>query len=265
MKLSREKEEHDDMDHSGTKIERVWFEEHTAHHDIAVYDTTELDGEKGRFRVLQFARDATQGAVDLERPRRILFEYPRAIIHLMESNQQAFDKVFLIGHGIGTIASYFVEKTFKVAELDETVVELSRTYFDYNQDNVFIGDGRALLEDEADRAYDYVIVDAFTREGTPRRLVSLEFFFLIQQKLSEGGSVILNLMGKGARDGQIHAIITTLHELFDYTKAFILPTGGAADLQNIVIISSSRPIIFQARHMAGFVELEPSQGYIIRD
>lgn len=77
--------------------------------------------------------------------------------------------------------------------------------------------------------------------------------------------MILNLMGKGARDGQIHAIITTLHELFDYTKAFILPTGGAADLQNIVIISSSRPIIFQARHMAGFVELEPSQGYIIRD
>ncbi|WP_046230090.1 spermidine synthase [Paenibacillus algorifonticola] len=253
------------MDHSGNKIGRVWFEERTAHHEIAVYDTMELDGEKGRFRVLQFSGEATQGALDLKRPERILFEYPRAIIHLMESNQAAFENVFLIGHGIGTIAGYFAEKSFKVAELDETVVQLSRTFFGYNQDNVIIGDGRALLAGEADRAYDYVIVDAFTREGTPRQLVSLEFFCLIQQKLSEGGAVILNLMGRGERDRLIHAIMLTLGELFACTKAFILPADGAADLQNIIIIGSDKPIAFQARQMAGFVELEPGQGYIIRD
>ncbi|WP_338552149.1 fused MFS/spermidine synthase [Paenibacillus sp. KS-LC4] len=253
------------MEHSANKIERIWFEERTAHHEIVVYDTAELDGEKGRFRVLQFAGNAMQGALDLERPERILFEYPQAIIHLMESNALAFEKVFLIGHGIGTIASYFAEKSLKVAELDETVVELSRTFFGYIQDNVVIGDGRALLEAEANHTYDYVVVDAFTREGTPRSLVSLEFFYLIQQKLSEGGSVILNLMGKGERDKQIHAIMTTLKERFDYTKAFILRAEGVADLQNIVIIGSEKPIVFQARHMAGFVELAYSEGYIIRD
>ncbi|MGG4143389.1 fused MFS/spermidine synthase [Paenibacillus algorifonticola] len=253
------------MGHSGNKIGRIWFEQHTAHHEISVYDTTELDGEKGRFRVLQFSGDATQGALDLEHPGRILFEYPRAIIHLMESNQAAFEKVFLIGHGIGTIARYFEDKTFKVAELDETVVELSRLYFGYNQDNVVIGDGRALLEGEAEHAYDYVIVDAFTRQGTPKQLVSLAFFSLIRSKLGEGGAVLLNLMGRGERDRLIHAIQTTLGEVFAYTKAFILPTDGSADLQNIILMGSDRPVAFQARHMAGFVELEPVQGYIIRD
>lgn len=72
--------------------------------EIQVYETTELYGERGRFRVLQFSGDAIQGALDLDHPRRVVFEYPRAMIHLMEAGEPYFEDVFLIGHGIGTIA-----------------------------------------------------------------------------------------------------------------------------------------------------------------
>jgi spermidine synthase len=40
----------------------------------------------------------------------------------MECNDLAFENVFVIGHGIGTISRHYPEKWFKVAEIDEKVV-----------------------------------------------------------------------------------------------------------------------------------------------
>lgn len=234
-------------------------------HEISVYDTTELYGEKGKFRVLEFSNNAIQGAMDLNDPTRILFEYPRAIIHLMECNPTSFEDAFVIGHGIGTIAGYFPEKRFKVAELDDKVVELSKMFFGYREDNVFIGDGRQILENEKHHAYDSIILDAFTEKGTPLHLISKEFFGICKEKLDSSGSIIMNLMGKGENDQLMNAIHTTLSEEFAYIKAFSLPSEGIADIRNIILIGKNQPIEFQARHMAGFTEIELGQGHIIRD
>ncbi|KTD85170.1 spermidine synthase [Paenibacillus etheri] len=248
------------MDHLHSELQR-----NSDNHEITVYDTTELYGEKGSFRVMQFSNNATQGAMDLNDPERILFEYPRAIIHLMEFNAPSFEDAFLIGHGIGTIAGHFLDKNFKVAELDSEVVELSRRYFGYTQDNVVIGDGRQLLEGEEPQKYDYIILDAFTAAGTPRHLISSEFFSIVYSKLNAEGYLLMNLMGKGENDPHINAIHTTLAEEFTYIKSFSLPSDGAADIKNIIIIGGFKPIRFQARHMAGFNEIQLGQGYLIRD
>lgn len=128
------------------------------------------------FKEFSFSNEAIQGAMDLNNPERILFEYPRAIIHLMKFNDPSFEDVFVIGHGIGTIAGHFSEKRFKVAELDDKIVELSKRYFGYRKDNVIVGDGRHILGSEETHAYDYIILDALTDKGTPRHLTSKEFF-----------------------------------------------------------------------------------------
>ncbi|WP_274362852.1 spermidine synthase [Paenibacillus thermotolerans] len=236
-----------------------------ARHGIMVYETNELYGEKGSFRVLQFADGAVQGAMDLKRPERIVLEYPRAIIHLMELNDPAFENVFMIGHGIGTIAGRYPDKHFTVAEVDEHVAEISTAYFGSRRDYVRIGDGRGLLEREASHVYDYIIVDAFTEKGTPYTLLSLQFFAMAAQKLTREGTIILNLMGRGENDGFIRAVFTTLGEVFDYTKAFSLSHGGTAETKNIIVAGSGRPIRYQAKQMAGFQEIEPGQCYIIKD
>ncbi|MBD0383681.1 spermidine synthase [Paenibacillus sedimenti] len=241
------------------------FKESSHNHEISVYDTTELYGEKGKFRVLQFANQAVQGAMDLNNPARILFEYPRAIIHFMEFNNPSFEDVFVIGHGIGTIAGHFPEKRFKVAELDDKVLELSKKYFGYRLDNVVVGDGRHILCSEDAHNYDYMILDAFTEKGTPRHLISKEFFQIARDKLDSGGSIIMNLMGKGDHDPLINAIHTTLREEFAYTQSFALRSEGNADIQNIIIVGRNKPIGFQLRNMAGFTEIEPGQGHIITD
>ncbi|WP_228745118.1 spermidine synthase [Paenibacillus sp. S150] len=233
--------------------------------EIQVYDTTELYGEKGRFRVLQFSGDAIQGALDLDRPRRVVFEYPRAMIHLMEAGEPFFEDVFVIGHGIGTIAGYFAEKRFKTAEVNAEVVRLSRQHFGCSQDNIIVGDGRSILEGEPDSRYDYILLDAFTADGTPRHLISSEFFALARSKLNSRGSLIMNLMGRSEKDRLICAIHTTLSGSFPYIKAFALPSEGTADIRNIIIMGSGRPIRCQARQLAGFVEIALEQGHVIRD
>lgn len=243
----------------------ILYKEFSHNHEITVYDTNELDGEKGQFRIIEFSNEATQGAMDLRHPERIIFEYPRAIIHLMEYNNPSFEDVFVIGHGIGTIAGHFTEKRFKVAELNDTVVELSKLYFGYTEDNVVIGDGRDILAGERSDTYDYIILDAFTDKGTPSHLTSSEFFHMTREKLHPRGSIILNLMGRGEHDKLLNAIHTTLREAYAYTLSFVLPSEHVSDLKNIIMMGSPTPIGFQARTMAGFTEMEPGQGHIIRD
>lgn len=241
------------------------FKTVSPNHEISVYDTTELYGEKGRFRVLEFSNNAIQGAMDLNDPARILFEYPRAILHLIEHNLPSFERVFIIGHGIGTIAGHLTEKRCKVAELDQTVVEISKRFFGYSSDNVSIGDGRQILANEEPHAYDSIVLDAFTEKGTPTHLISTGFFEICRKKLDSSGLIIMNLFGKGENDQLMNAIHSTLSEEFTYIKAFSLPSEGISDIQNMILIGRNKPIGFQARQMAGFSEIELGQGYIIRD
>jgi hypothetical protein len=119
-----------------------------------------------------------QGAIDLKDPQRIVLIYQRAMIHLMEFNAPSFEHVFVIGHGIGTIAGHYPDKPFTVAEIDEKVVEISKRFFGYSKekDHVVMGDGRQILESEQPNIYDYIILDAFTHKGTPLHFTTSEFF-----------------------------------------------------------------------------------------
>jgi spermidine synthase len=240
------------------------FREVGNHHEITVADTTELYGEKGNFRVLQFSNEAVQGAMDLNHPERVVLEYPRAMIHLMEYNDPSFEDVFVIGHGIGTIAGYFPDKRCKIAELDQTVADLSERFFGYKLSNVVVGDGRHILEQELNHTYDYIILDAFTSRGTPKHLLSKEFFSITSEKLNSQGVLLINVIGRGDNDSLINAIHTTLGEVYEYIESFSL-AEGAGHIQNIILAASFRPIRYQARHMAGFKPFDPGQAYVIWD
>ncbi|WNQ12171.1 fused MFS/spermidine synthase [Paenibacillus aurantius] len=236
------------------------------HHtsQISVYDTDELYGEKGRFRVLQFSEDAIQGALDLDHPERIVFEYPRAMIHLIEANHPSLERLFVIGHGIGTISGYFERGQVTTAELEPGVVELSRRFFGYAGGPLMVGDGREILEREAPGSYDAIVLDAFQAEGTPLHLLSREFIRMARGKLEPTGSLLMNLTGK-RNDKLVSAVHTTLQGEFPYTQTFSLPAAGSAEVRNFVIMGSGKPITYQTRQMAGFTETELGQGYVIKD
>lgn len=244
---------------------RILYQAALEDQEVTVCDVKSLFGEEGDFRILQFSDEAAQGAIDRTDPKRILFEYPRAILHLMELNDREYEDVFVIGHGIGTLAGSIPGKRVKVAEISSEIVEISRTYFGYDQDNVRIGDGRELLEEEPREAFDYIVVDAFTEQGTPPHLTSLEFFQLSKERLDHEGAVILNLIGKHGNDRRLNAIHTTLSAVYPYTKAFSLPSNKASDIQNLIIMGRNIPIAYQERNMAGFIETRLGEGHLISD
>lgn len=235
--------------------------------EIRIYETSELYGKTGRYRVMGFEDGAVQGAMDLRDPRKVVLEYQQAVIHLMDSNVPSFENVFVIGHGVGTIAAHYPNKRFVVAEIDAEVVELSKQYFGCRTDHVRIGDGRRILEDQQPRFYDYIILDAFTPKGTPLHLLTLEFVEIAMDKLRPEGAVILNLTGKRRNDRLIAAIYATLSEACRYVNAYYLPVIGASesDSGNVIIAGSHRPIKAQSRLMAGFAETDIERGHIIRD
>ncbi|AOZ93427.1 spermidine synthase [Paenibacillus crassostreae] len=235
------------------------------HQELTVYEANHLYGKIGKYRFLQFSDHAVQGAIDLRDPKRIVLEYPRAIIHIMERNNPSFDQVFVIGHGIGTIAGHYPDKQFTVAEIDELVVELSREYFDYQRDNIVVGDGREILKSQERHRFDYIILDAFTKDGTPDHLTTLEFFEMTLEKLNSMGSIIMNLMGRTKNDKLINAIYTTLSETYSYTKAFSLPSSDFSEVKNIIVIGSHEQIHVEPYSMAGFIEIQLGQGHIIKD
>jgi spermidine synthase len=244
---------------------KLLFNQQTAFHNISVYDTEELDGKRGRFRILQFGTEASQGALDLNQPDRILFEYPRAILHLMEFHNPDFGHVFAIGHGIGTIAAACPGRRFLTAELDPLVVQLSREYFGCQQQDILIGDGRQLLQEQDPGSFDYLILDAFTAEGTPAHLVSQEMFELASSRLHEGGMLLMNVTGRPGYDRRLGAIFTTLGQSFSHVIAFSLPPQSQGDRLNVILAASMKPILYQGRQMAGFQEIQLPPGYVIRD
>ena len=170
-----------------------------------------------------------------------------------------------MGHGIGTLSTYLSNRQVKIAELDEEVVELSKTLFGYKGSEVMVGDGRELLQQEPPGTYDYIIIDAFTAEGTPKQFTSRSFFTMAQSKLRSGGSILLNVFGRAGNDRLVNAIYATMADQFNYTRSFVLPTDTQDEIQNRILVGSDAPIDFQSRSMAGFVEQEPGEGYIIED
>ncbi|MFC5403246.1 spermidine synthase [Cohnella soli] len=245
---------------------RLVIKETTPYNEIGVYETSELYGEKGSYRILKFADEAVQGALDLNDPGRVVLAYQQAVIHLMQTNvPAAYSNIFLIGHGIGTIARHDPDVRFTVAEIDGQLLEISRCHFGYGMDNVRIGDGRSLLESEASETYDAIIVDAFTAEGTPSRFTTTAFFETVKEKLAAGGIVLLNLFGKRINDRLTAAIRSTLGEKFAHTQVFFRPTNAADDEGNLIIAGSDEQVAYKERQMAGFREIEIVEGHIIRD
>ncbi|MNC51371.1 spermidine synthase [compost metagenome] len=169
----------------------------------------------------------------------------------------------MIGLGIGTIPRHFPAKSFKVAELDEEVIRISREYFGYTANNAAAGDGRRLLAAEAPASLDFILVDAFNPAGTPRHLTSLEFFRLAEARLTSRGAVILNLAGKESNDRHINAINTTLARVFPHTAAYVLPSSGRQC--NIILAGSHEPVSGRTSQMAGFRKTRPEEGHCVRD
>lgn len=103
-----------------------------------------------------------------------------------------------IGLGTGAIAALGgPSDRFVFYELDPQAETLARRWFTYldDQDEVRLGDARLVLASE-DSTYDALLVDAFSGDGIPTHLLTVEAFQLYLDHLAADGVLVLHISNR---------------------------------------------------------------------
>ncbi len=117
-----------------------------------------------------------------------------------------FDQVAIIGLGTGGLAAYAQEhQTFTYYEIDPKVVWIARGsgYFTFLERTkarkpvpIKVGDGRLEIAKAPPKAYDLIIIDAFSSDSIPIHLITREAVALYFEKLAEGGIVAFHISNR---------------------------------------------------------------------
>lgn len=222
---------------------RLTYKWASPYHDLYVVELPEYEGVKGNYRFLMFDSKSFQGGIDLDNPKSILLTYIQDMVALATQYQPNPASVFMIGHGVGTLATHYQENGVKTesAELDPKVLEISRDYFHYAGENVTIGDGRQVLKGKPSRSYNIIFVDAYQNDAIPFHLTTKEFFLSTHDKLTEDGILMLNVVGRSKGDLVMNSIVRTVQESYPYVKVFGRKEAGE-QRQNLLVVAGKSPL-----------------------
>jgi hypothetical protein len=104
-----------------------------------------------------------------------------------------------IGLGVGTIAAYGKPgDRYRFYEIDDAIVAAAHRHFSFVGDSpatveVALGDGRLLLQNESERRYDVLVIDAFNGDAIPVHLLTREAVALYLERLKPGGVIALHV------------------------------------------------------------------------
>lgn len=189
--------------------------------------------------------------VDLDDPTRIVFEYLRHLVGVIDAMFPARDALdaFQVGGGPCTLARYLVATRRRarvtVVERDAGIVQVSRDHLmldDVPRLDVQVGDGRQAIEALPDDSLDLLVVDAFVGLMAPHAFCTAEFMAQARRVLRPGGLHAMNLIdveplelarAVAAGMGAVHAEVALLAE----PAVLEHRTSG-----NVLLLGSDRPL-----------------------
>lgn len=115
--------------------------------------------------------------------------------------------VAMVGLGTGSVACYALSgQKMTFYEIDPTVIKLVEKpdHFTYIDDakrrgatiELVLGDARLMLENQTDRKYDLLLVDAFSSDSIPVHLLTREAIDLYKDRLAPGGLLALHISNR---------------------------------------------------------------------
>jgi spermidine synthase len=211
----------------------IVFEDYSAYHHILVEDT-------GDRRILWFDNEQ-ESVMSLSDPYAGGFEYTD-FFHVPMLLDPTTDRVLFVGLGGGTglksFLSHYPDVWVDVVEIDPMVVQVARTYFAVPEDprlRIHVADGRAYLQ-RARQRYGAILVDAYSSGPyggiLPYHLATREFFEIARQHLTDGGSLVYNVITTYGKGTVLPDVYGTIANGFQSTYAFQAQTS-----LNVVIVA----------------------------
>jgi len=143
-------------------------------------------------------------------------------------------RVLVIGLGGGTIPKRFVRDYPQVrvvaVEIDPYVIEIAARYFDVHASPrlaIRQSDGRIFLR-RATARWDLIVLDAYYADTVPFFLATEEFFKIARSRLSPGGVMVNNVVGRssGRRSRFFRSVYRTMQVTFPHIYAFQVRENG---------------------------------------
>ncbi len=150
------------------------------------------------------------------------------------------DHALVLGMGGGLVAKTWhklapaLEVDF--VEIDPAVPEVAERYGFWRPDprqRVHIADGRRFV-DESERSWDVIYVDAYIGRSVPFHMTTREFFASASRRLTEGGTLAVNLAA-GLHDPFSRSLLHTLRRSFRTT--LVVAVRGAG---NVLVLATAR-------------------------
>lgn len=150
----------------------------------------------GAERLAEFGKRPTPITYySLAGPLGQIFTSPRA--------EQA-QTVGIVGLGVGALACYMQPgRTWDFYEIDKTVDDIARNpdYFTFmstcaGSSPTHLGDARIVLDQQKDKKFDILVIDAYSSDAVPVHLTTAEALKLYRDRLAPGGLLVFHISNR---------------------------------------------------------------------
>ena len=162
--------------------------------------------------------------------------------------------VAILGNAAGTTARalgrYFPATTVDAVEIDSELTTLGRRWFDLRNPRMRVHheDARPYLRRTSVR-YDAIMVDVYRQPYIPFYLATREFFELVREHLTPGGTVIVNVGHPEGQDDLEKVVSATMGDVFrvvardpsEDTNTQVLATNGPLSGQRLRRAAADMP------------------------
>jgi SAM-dependent methyltransferase len=121
---------------------------------------------------------------------------------VLDSRHTFGRRVAIIGLGAGTLAAYGRPgDQFRFYDINPAVIQVAQRDFRFLAESgaqiaVILGDGRLSLEREPPKAFDVVVLDAFSDDSIPIHLLTREALAIYFQHLRDGGILAIHITNR---------------------------------------------------------------------
>lgn len=237
----------------------------------AHYQVQEVtDDPRGAYRTLVSGPGARQSGSFVSGSSELVFWYTQTMADIAELAPR-HDTILILGGGAFSLPRSLSERypnaQITVVEIDPELPAISEKYFYYEPPKnvkVVAEDARTFLN-RNEKAYDIVMVDAFSNTSIPFSLTTKEYAAALGKAVAPSGQVVVNLIAstKGACSELWAGIDNSYKSAFGYGVYFLRYPDSPEARQNIIAAYSNQPLTWLDQERA--ITAVPKHRHIFTD